>query len=51
MLKWGTIAESNQAAERMNGFLSRIVGGKALYLLVVLASFVLLSGAGDKWGH
>ncbi len=50
MLKWGTVAESNQAAERMNGFLAKIVGSKALYLLVVLASFVLLSGAGDKFG-
>jgi len=50
MLKWGTVAESNQAAERVNGFIARIAGSKTLYLLVVLASFVLLSGAGEKWG-
>lgn len=50
MVKWGIIAESNQAAERVNGFIARIVGSRALYALIVLASFVLLTGAGDKWG-
>lgn len=50
MFKWGTVEESKQAAERMNGFIARIAGNKALYLLAVLVSFVLLSGAGDKWG-
>lgn len=50
MLKWSTIAESNQAAARVNGFIAKFVESKALYLLAVLVSFVLLSGAGDKWG-
>ena len=50
MLKWSTVAESSQAAERVSGLIARVAGIKALYLLVVLASFVLLSGANDKWG-
>jgi len=50
MLKWGTLTESTQAAERINKLVSRIVGSKTLYLLVVLATFVLLSGANEKWG-
>ncbi len=49
MLKWGTPAESNQAAERMNGIVSRVMGSKALYMLMALAAFVLLSGASEKW--
>jgi len=50
MLKWGTPAESTQAAERLNKLAARIVSSKALYLLAVLAAFALLSGAADKWG-
>lgn len=50
MLKWGTPAESNQAAERLNGLVAQIVGSRALYVLIVLASFILLSGAAEKWG-
>ncbi len=50
MLKWGTLAESNEAAERLNGLVTKIVGSKTLYVLLVLASFMLLSGAFEKWG-
>lgn len=49
MLKWGTPTESKQAAERLNQLMIRVVGSRALYLLLVLAAFMLLSGAGDKW--
>lgn len=49
MLKWGTLEESNQAAERLNGLVTRVMGSKTLYLLIVLAAFVLVSGALDKW--
>ena len=49
MLKWGTPMESKQAAERLNKAVSQITGSRALYLLLVLAAFVLLSGALDKW--
>lgn len=49
MLKWGTLTESKQAAERLNRVASRIAGSRALYLLLVLAAFVLLSGAAEKW--
>jgi len=50
MLKWGTLEESNRAAERLNKLVARVVGSKALYLLIVLAAFVLLTGAANKWG-
>ena len=50
MLKWSAIGESNHAAARVNGLIAKAVGSKTLYLLAVLASLVLLVGAGDKWG-
>jgi hypothetical protein len=49
MLKWGTLEESNRAAERLNGLVTQVMGSKTLYLLIVLAAFVLLTGAGSKW--
>jgi hypothetical protein len=49
MLKWGNPTESKQAAERLNKVVSQVAGSRALYLLLVLAAFVLLSGAVDKW--
>jgi len=51
MTKWGTVAESKHAVEQVNSLFARIVGSRTLYTLIVLASFVLLTGAGDKWGH
>ena len=49
MLKWGNPTESKQAAERLNRAVSQIAGSRALYLLLVLAAFVMLSGSFDKW--
>ncbi len=49
MLKWGTPQEAQRAAERLNGIVAKVMGSKALYMLVVLAAFLLLSGANEKW--
>jgi hypothetical protein len=49
MLKWGTLEESQQAAERLNGIMTKVMGSKTLYMLMVLAAFLLLSGASEKW--
>ncbi len=49
MLKWGNPTESKQAAERLNSLMTQVMGSRALYLLLVLAAFVMLSGAAEKW--
>ncbi len=49
MLKWESGAEVKQAQERMNRFFARINSSRVLYVLMMLAAFVVLSGAADKW--
>lgn len=49
MLKWENPVEAEQAQERLNKAFSRISTSRVLYVLMILAAFVLLSGAGDKW--
>ena len=49
MLKWESRGEVEQAQERMNQFFARINSSRVLYVLMMLAAFVILSGAGDKW--
>ena len=49
MLKWGTPAEADRAAERLNKVMTQVTGSKTLYMLMVLAAFLLLSGAAEKW--
>jgi len=49
MLKWESGVNIEQAQERMNQFFARISTSRVLYVLMMLAAFVILSGAGDKW--
>lgn len=46
-MKWSEYNE--QAAERVAGWLSRGVGVRILYVLMILSAFLFMSGAGDKW--
>lgn len=48
-MKWGEY--SDKPAEKVTKFFSKIFGAKGLYILLVLAAFVLLSGADSKWGQ
>jgi hypothetical protein len=48
-MKWGN--HSEKAVERVEQFAARLFSAKGLYLLLVLATFLLLSSAGDKWGQ
>ncbi len=47
-MKWGKYSE--EATERVEKFVGRLFSAKGLYLLLALATFLLLSGAHDKWG-
>jgi len=49
MLKFGTTEETVQGAERMNQVFAKVISNKAVYALVMLAAFVLLSGAHEKF--
>jgi hypothetical protein len=42
-MKWGGYSE--KAAERI----SKLFGGRGIYILLILAAFVMMSGASDKW--
>jgi len=46
-MKWGEYSE--KAADRVTNFALKIFGSRGLYILLVLAALVILSGAGDKW--
>lgn len=48
-MKWGEYSEN--AADRVTNFALKIFGSRGLYILLVLAALVILSGAGDKWGQ
>lgn len=48
-MKWGTMQDNQRAAERVNGFFARMMANKAIYALLMLAVFLLMSGAGKKW--
>jgi len=48
-MKWGKVSE--KAVERVERFALRVFGAKGLYILLVLAALILLSGAHDKWGQ
>lgn len=48
-MKWGTISDNERAAKRVNSLFARIVSNRAFYMLVVLGTIALLSGAGSKW--
>lgn len=48
-MKWGKY--SSKVENRVTGLLSKVIGTKGLYILLVLAALVLLSGANDKWGR
>ena len=46
-MKWG---EHNVKAEqRVNAVFSKFVGSRVFFMLVALASLVLISGAHSKW--
>ena len=49
MMKFGTTEETMQGAERLNKVLAKAMSSKAIYALVTLAAFVLLSGAHSKF--
>jgi len=49
MLKFGTSQETMQGAERMNKLAAKLLSNKAIYALMMLAAFVLLSGANEKF--
>jgi len=49
MLKWENPVEAERAQERLNKVVARVSGSRVLYILMILAAFVLLSGATDKW--
>ncbi len=47
-MKWG--GYNDKAAEKVTKFVSNLIGARGLYILLVLAMFILLSGAGHKFG-
>lgn len=49
MLKFGTVEESMEGAERLNKLFAKIAESKVIYVLVALAAFVLVGGALDKF--
>jgi hypothetical protein len=49
MLKWESAGEAEKAQQRMNSLLVKVGNSRVLYVLLVLAAFILLSGASDKW--
>jgi hypothetical protein len=50
MLKWENPVEAERARERLNQVFARVSGSRVLYILMILAAFVMLAGASDKWG-
>lgn len=46
-MKWGTYNE--QAAERLNGLLAKVAGSKVLFVLMALASLILIVSASSKF--
>ena len=49
MLKWENGVNIEQAQERLNKVFAQISSSRVLYVLMMLAAFVILSGASDKW--
>ena len=47
-MKWGNYSE--KATERVERFAARVFSTKGLYVLLALATFLLLSSASQKWG-
>ena len=48
-MKWEIHA--SKAENKVTKLLNKVVGTRGLYILLVLAALVLLSGASDKWGR
>ena len=48
-MKWGN--HSEKAVERVERVVANLFSTKGLYLLLALATFLLLSGASEKWGQ
>lgn len=48
-MKWGK--HSEKATERVERFVARVLSTKGLYVLLALATLLLLSSANDKWGR
>jgi len=48
-MKWGI--RTNKAESKVTKLLNKVVSTRGLYILLVLAALVLLSGASDKWGR
>lgn len=52
-MKWHNIDANERAAQRINRFFNEAVikalSNKAIYVLFMLALFMMISGAGSKW--
>lgn len=46
-MKWGD--ETDRVSEKATAALLKVFGPYGLYILVLITTFALLSGAGDKW--
>ncbi|MBI1742244.1 hypothetical protein HYR54_04160 [Candidatus Acetothermia bacterium] len=46
-MKWGD--ETDRVSEKATVALMKIVGSTGLYILLLITTFVLLSGADSKW--
>ncbi len=47
-MKWQGYNE--KAAERMNGFVVRIINSRSILVLIALAAMVVVAAATNKWG-